>query len=80
VLAYIHRDAAPDWLKSHYTLQIRTFWIGLVYFMIACVLIVILIGIPLLFAVWVWFIVRCALGLSRLFKNEAYPTPESWTI
>jgi uncharacterized membrane protein len=80
VLAYISRETAPDWLKSHYTLQIRTFWIGLLYFLVACALIVILIGIPLLVAVFVWFIVRCALGLGRLLRNEPYPTPESWMI
>ncbi|HEY7851390.1 MAG TPA: DUF4870 domain-containing protein [Caulobacteraceae bacterium] len=80
VLAYVERDHAPDWLKSHYTLQIRTFWIGLLYFAIACLLCFIAIGVPLLFAAWVWFIVRCALGLSRLLRNEAYPTPLSWTF
>jgi uncharacterized membrane protein len=80
VLAYVNRDTAPDWLKSHYTYQIRTFWIGLLYFLVAGVLCVVLIGIPLLFAAMVWFIVRCALGLSRLLRNEPYPTPESWTI
>ena len=80
VLAYVERDTAPEWLRSHYTFQIRTFWIGLLYFVVACVLVVVLIGIPLLVAVWVWFIVRCALGLSRLLRNEPYPTPLSWTV
>jgi uncharacterized membrane protein len=80
ILAYVERDTAPDWLKSHYTFQIRTFWIGLLYFAVACLLVIVLIGIPLLIAVWVWFIVRCALGLSRLLRHEAYPTPESWTF
>ena len=80
VLAYVERDTAPEWLRSHYTFQIRTFWIGLLYFVVACVLVVVLIGIPLLVAVWVWFIVRCALGLSRLLRNEPYPTPLSWTL
>ena len=80
VLAYVERDTAPDWLRSHYTFQIRTFWIGLLYFVVACVLVVVLIGIPLLVAVWVWFVVRCALGLSRLLRNEPYPTPLSWTV
>jgi uncharacterized membrane protein len=28
----------------------------------------------------IWFIVRCALGLSRLLRKEAYPTPLSWTV
>jgi len=31
-------------------------------------------------ATLIWFVVRCALGLSRLMRNEAYPTPESWLI
>ena len=80
VLAYVNRDGSPDWLRSHYTLQIRTFWIGLLYFFVACACVVILIGVPMLLAVAVWYVVRCALGISRLLKNEAYPTPESWVL
>ena len=80
VLAYVERPTAPDWLKSHYTFQIRTFWIGLLYWAVSISLCFILIGFPLLLATWIWFIVRCALGISRLLRNEAYPTPESWTV
>ena len=80
VLAYVERDRSPDWLKSHFAFQIRTFWIGLLYAVISIALCIVLIGIPMLLATWIWFIVRCALGLSRLLRNEAYPTPQSWTI
>ena len=80
VLAYVNRDGAPEWLRSHYTLQIRTFWIGLLYFFVACACLFILIGVPMLVAVSVWYVVRCALGISRLLKNQAYPTPESWVL
>ncbi|MGI9170073.1 MAG: DUF4870 family protein [Caulobacteraceae bacterium] len=80
VLAYVERDSAPEWLKSHYTFQIRTFWIGLLYFFVSLLLCIVLIGIPLLLATLIWFVVRCALGLSRLLRGEAYPTPQSWTI
>jgi uncharacterized membrane protein len=80
VLAYVERPTAPDWLKSHYTFQIRTFWIGLLFWCVSIFLCLILIGIPLLLATWIWFIVRCALGLSRLLRAEAYPTPESWVV
>jgi uncharacterized membrane protein len=80
VLAYVNRDGAPEWLRSHYTFQIRTFWIGLLYFCIACACLFVLIGIPMIVAVSVWFIVRCALGINRLLKSEAYPTPESWVF
>lgn len=80
VMAYVSRDTAPDWLKTHYSFQIRTFWIGMLYLLIACVSCVILVGFLLVPAVVVWYIVRCALGLSRLMRSEAYPTPESWTF
>ncbi|HEY1448157.1 MAG TPA: hypothetical protein VGF33_06445 [Caulobacteraceae bacterium] len=80
VLAYVERGTATGWLRSHYEFQIRTFWIGLLYFVVAMALCVILIGFPLLMAAWIWFVVRCALGLSRLLRREAYPTPESWLI
>ena len=80
VMAYVSRSTAPDWLKSHYTFQIRTFWMGLLYFTVSAALCVILIGVPLLIASFIWYIVRCAMGLSRLLRNEPYPTPESWTV
>ncbi len=80
VLAYVNRDGAPEWLRSHYTLQIRTFWIGLLYAGIASVCVFILVGVPMLLAVAVWYVVRCALGVSRLLKHEAYPTPQSWVL
>ena len=80
VLAYVERDTAPAWLKSHFTFLIRTFWIGLLFYCVSIVLCIVLIGIPMLLATMVWFIVRCALGISRLLRNEPYPTPESWTV
>ena len=80
VLAYVERDNAPAWLKSHFTFLIRTFWIGLLFYVVSLCLCVILIGFPLLFATLVWFLVRCALGLSRLLRSEPYPTPESWLV
>jgi uncharacterized membrane protein len=80
VMAYVSRDTAPDWLKTHYTYQIRTFWIGLLYLCAAGVSCLILVGFLLVPAVIIWYIVRCALGLARLMREEAYPNPYSWTI
>ncbi len=80
VLAYISRGTAPEWLRSHYTFQIRTFWIGLLYFTVSIVLCMVIIGIPMLLATTVWFVVRCAVGISRLMRNEPYPTPLSWVL
>ncbi len=80
VLAYVARDSAPPWLRSHYTYLIRTFWIGLLYFIGAGILCAVVIGFALLPVVFLWFIIRCALGLMYLFKSEPYPRPETWTI
>ena len=60
--------------------MIRTFWMGLLYFIIACALCALLIGFALLPFVLLWFVVRCAVGLMRLFRTEAIPVPETWTI
>ena len=78
VLAYVNRETAPEWLKSHYTLQIRTFWLGLLYWIVSIALCVILIGFVLMIATIVWWIVRCALGLNRLMLREPYPNPQAW--
>jgi uncharacterized membrane protein len=80
VLAYVNRDAAPDWLKAHYTYQIRTFWIGLLYIAVSVLLCLALIGIVLLLACFAWFIIRCALGLDRVFKREPPANVQSWLI
>lgn len=80
VLAYINRPSAPDWLKSHFTFQIHTFWLSLLYFFVAGILCFLLIGFLLLPLVLVWYIVRCAFGLGRLTRQEAYPTPHGWVI
>lgn len=80
VLAHLNRDTAPEWMKSHYAFQIRTFWLGVLYFAVAFASLLVLIGIVAIPAVAVWFIVRCAVGMNHLLKKEPYPTPESWTI
>ena len=80
ILAYVARSSAPPWLWTHYTYLIRTFWMGLLYFLAAGVLCALLIGFALLPVVFLWFIVRCAVGLMRLFRSEAIPNPETWTI
>jgi uncharacterized membrane protein len=80
ILAYVSRPSAPDWLKTHFTFQIRTFWIGLLYFVVACCALVIIIGVLLIPAVFVWFVIRCVLGISTLTRNERYPAPDSWLI
>lgn len=78
VMAYLNRNDAPDWLKTHYQFQIRTFWIGLLYLFIGALLSVILIGYLVLIFWVVWLVVRCVKGLQYLQRNEAHPNPTGW--
>ncbi|MDH4986030.1 hypothetical protein QEZ47_10860 [Aminobacter anthyllidis] len=80
VLAYINRGKAGGFVESHYTWLIRTFWIGLLYALVSLVLMMVFIGFILMFAVAVWFIVRCILGLQALGRGEPIKNPESWLI
>jgi uncharacterized membrane protein len=78
VLSYVWRgDTAGGWEQSHYTYLIRTFWIGLVAGFVGVILSAVLIGIPLLIAVAVWFVVRSVLSLVRAQRRESMPDPET---
>jgi|TARA_Y100000780_G_C13536825_1_gene359862 uncharacterized membrane protein len=78
VLAYVNKSSAPDWLKSHYQFQIRTFWIGALYMFIGAVLSIVLIGWLVLLFWLVWLIVRCIKGLQALDKQQPHPNPTGW--
>lgn len=80
VLAYMNRGKAGGFVETHYTWLIRTFWIGLLYALISFMLIFVFIGFILMFAVAVWFIVRCIMGLQAVGRGEAIKNPESWLI
>ena len=80
VIAYINRGKAGGWVETHYTWQIRTFWIGLLYSFVSVLLMIVAIGFVLIFAVAVWVIVRCVLGLQAANRDEPVKNPESWLI
>ena len=78
IIAYVNEDDAPEWLHTHYQLQIRTFWIGLLYFLISVVLMYVFIGFITLLLTYIWVVVRCAKGLKYQGRREAYPNPAGW--
>ena len=92
IIAYANRERAGPAMETHYTFQIRTFWIAIAWWIIALVLLfwgiplsVILIGIPLVVAgglimamTHIWFAVRCILGLIYVSRGEPYPRPRTW--
>jgi uncharacterized membrane protein len=78
IMAYINREEAPPWLQTHFQLQIRTFWIGLLFFAISVVTSMIYIGWLLLLLTLIWTIVRCVKGLQAIFAGAPYDNPETW--
>ena len=80
VMAYIARDRAQGWAASHYEFQIRTFWLTLLYAAIGLALSLVMIGIPVLMATFVWYIIRNVKGLIRASQDEPIPDPKSWLI
>jgi uncharacterized membrane protein len=80
VMAYIYRDGAPDWLRTHYDSQIRIFWIGILYSCIAGLLIFILVGFLLYLVIAIWWIIRCVKGLKHLDQKGAYPDYQGWAF
>ena len=80
VFAYMNRSGRDALLDSHYTYQIRTFWIGMLYSIICVVLAIIGIGFLLMFAVAIWAIVRCIKGLQAISKKEPIDNVETWLV
>ncbi len=78
IMAYINIGNAPQWLKTHYQFQIRTFWIGMLYCVAGALLSVVLIGFLILLFSLIWYIARCIKGLQTVGRQEAIVDPKSW--
>lgn len=82
VLAYIWRgEAHPAWENSHYRFLIRTFWIGIVYAIIATIAS----AFTLFLFAWlfygllaIWFIIRAVRSLVAAQKSQPMADVESW--
>lgn len=74
----MNRGEGPAWVQSHYRYQIRTFWIGLLYGVIAAITCLVIIGFFFAFFVIVWFIVRCAKGLKLIYRAAPVENSGTW--
>ncbi len=79
IIAYVQIGTADPMLQSHYRFQIRTFWIGLLYFVAGCVLIFAF-GIGILVLIWwfIWTLVRSIKGILALNEGRPIAQPKSW--
>ncbi|EKF75522.1 hypothetical protein A11A3_04159 [Alcanivorax hongdengensis A-11-3] len=78
IIAHVNAGQAISPYREHYRFQYRTFWIGVLYNLIAGITTVALVGWVLLVIIAVWWIVRCARGLSALEKQMPPAKLETW--
>jgi len=72
ILNYIKLDdVRGTWLESHFRWQLRTFWFGLLWFVLGGLTYVIVIGWAILFAAMLWLIYRILKGWLNL--NDGKP-------
>lgn len=78
IMAYVHKNDAPEWLQSHYQFQIRTFWIGAIYIISGAILALVIIGWFIILFWFVWLAVRSIKGMKYLDQKQAHPNPTGW--
>ncbi|MHA6643883.1 DUF4870 family protein [Mesorhizobium sp. A623] len=80
VFAYVNRGKSEAWVDTHYTFLIRTFWIGLLYGLASCLLMLVAIGFVLVFVTVVWVIARCIIGLQAVSRGAPIANANSWLL
>ena len=71
IMNYVKRgDVAGTYLESHFTWQIRTFWISLIAAVVGVLLMIVLIGWIVLVLDTLWVIYRLVIGAIRLNENR----------
>jgi uncharacterized membrane protein len=79
IINYVKRsDAAGTPYEAHFDWQIRTFWYGLAGYLIGLALIIVLIGVPVLWAVGIWMLYRIIKGWLYLYDNKPLLAPRAW--
>ena len=78
IIAHVQVGTAEPLLASHYRFQIRTFWIGVLYLVVGCILVWVLMGFLVLLWWFIWSLVRNVKGVLALNENRPIADPGSW--
>lgn len=79
IVAYVKRgEAQGNWQATHFTFQIRTFWIALAASVLGFLTVPIGLGFLILALAAVWMIWRIVRGWVRLSQYRAVEQPEGW--
>lgn len=78
IVGYLKRsDAAGTPYAVHFEWQIRTFWIGVIGYLIGGALVAVAIGFAVIAAVSIWVIYRIVKGWLYLYENKPLE-PRAW--
>ena len=80
IMAYLARDGADPLLRSHYNNLINIFWKMLLFTIIGAMLTIVLVGILIILAAIVWFVIRILKGMQALSADQPIDNPGSWGI
>jgi uncharacterized membrane protein len=78
MIAYLQNRSCSSELRSHFTFQVRTFWIGLLSLFVGGILLYIGIGVLVLLGGLLWSLIRNVKGILALNRNEPIINPDSW--
>jgi len=78
ILAWRGRGAGDAVIESHTLNQLHIFWKSIVYVLAGLVLVYFLIGVLLIMATIIWYILRILKGLRELAANAPAENPASW--
>ena len=80
MIAYLQNRSCSSELRSHFTFQVRTFWIGLLSLFVGGILLYIGIGVLVLLGGLLWSLIRNVKGILALNRNEPIINPDSVDI
>lgn len=78
IIAHVKATTASGLWLSHFQFQIRTFWIGLVYFVAGFSLLYFYIGFLVVLWWTIWTLVRIIKGAILLHDERPIAKPNSW--
>jgi uncharacterized membrane protein len=77
IVAHLYWRSASQQVATHLQFQVRTFWFGVVYFVLGCLLWYFVIGIFILLWWGVWTLIRAIRGMLLLNDGKSIPDPKS---
>lgn len=73
VINYLKRNQGDPDLGTHHRWMIRSFWWGVLWFVIGAILTLVLIGWAIMLVAWLWYIYRHVRGLLGLVDGRPMP-------